>query len=165
MQRITIQAQPFPKAQLGEVLRRHAIAVNEHARQFFAHAAFSTEDFPTEVCAAILPLRELGLADGATLDDILALLPAQGLKLCRPATGLFLRLAWPEQPQGANSVLSGTHRAPEGSVTVLSKPLEADDRFPKGLYLRKVDGLLWLRGYVCSADYGWSADDVLAFEL
>ena len=164
MHRITIQAQPFPKTELGEMLRQNSIAVNDYARLFFAHAGFSTEDYPPEVCVAILPLRELGLENGATLDELIVRLPALGLKLCRPATGLFLRLAWPEQPQSASSVLSGTHCAPEGSVTVLSKPLEADDHFPKGLYLRKVDGILWLRGYVCDAVYRWSADDMFAFE-
>ena len=165
MQRITIHAQPFPKERLDEELRRHAVAVNDYARQFFAHAAFRTDDYPPELCVALLPLRELGLTEGAALSEIFARLPAFGLKPCRPATGLFLRLCWREQPESTNSVLSGTHRSPEGAVTVLSEPLEADERFPKGLYLRKVEGVLWLRGYVCSDDHRWSPDDVFAFEL
>ena len=165
MQRITIHAQPFPKERLDEELQRRSVAVNDYARQFFAHAAFRTDEFPPEVRLALLPLRELGLPEGATLPEIFAQLPAFGLKPCRPAAGLFLRLGWPDQPESANAVLTGTHRSPEGAVTVLSEPLEPDERFPKGLYLRKVEGVLWLRGYVCSDDHRWSPDDVFAFEV
>ena len=165
MQRITIHMRPFPKVRLDEELRRRSVAVNDYARQFFAHAAFDTEEFPPEVRLALLPLRELGLTEGAALPEIFARLPGFGLKPCRPEVGLFLRLCWCDQPESANSVLTGTHRSPEGAVTVLSEPLEEDGRFPKGLYLRKVGSVLWLRGYVCSEDHRWSPDDVFAFEL
>lgn len=164
MQTIMIHAQPFPGTRLDEVLQSHSISVNDYARQFFAHPTFVPDDYPPAVCAVLLSLRELGLADGATLGEIYARLPAFGLKPCLPTTGLFLRLAWREQPESENLVLSGTHRSPEGAVTVFSKPLEDDDRFPKGLYLRKVGGVLWLRGYICDESYRWSADDVFAFE-
>ena len=44
-------------------------------------------------------------------------------------------------------------------ITVHARPI------PRSLYLRKVEGVLWLRGYVCSEDHRWSPDDVFAFEL
>ena len=81
-----------------------------------------------------------------------------------PCTGLFLRLAWRDQPQSRNSVLSGTHSAPDLSVTVLSEIPEQSDAFPKGLYLRNVDGKLWLRGYICDAAYRFPGDTLFAFE-
>ena len=63
-----------------------------------------------------------------------------------------------------NSVLSGTHRAPDQAVTVLTAVLEEDNDFPKGLYLRNADGKLWLRGYVCDAEHHFSGDDLFAFQ-
>ena len=69
-----------------------------------------------------------------------------------------------DQVRSENSVLSGTHRAPDGAVTVLSEFIEEDDDFPKGLYLRNVDGALWLRGYICDKTHNWSLADVFAFE-
>jgi hypothetical protein len=75
---------------------------------------------------------------------------------------VFLRLHLTDQSESENTILTGTHRAPDGSITVLSEPLSQDDAFPKGLYLRNVSGRLWLRGYVCDADFLWSASDVFA---
>ena len=34
----------------------------------------------------------------------------------------------------------------------------------KGLYLRNVDGKLWLRGYICDAAYRFPGDALFAFE-
>ena len=77
---------------------------------------------------------------------------------------VFLRLHLTDQRESGNTVLTGTHRAPDGAITVLSEPLSRDDAFPKGLYLRNVSGKLWLRGYVCDDSYVWSASDVFALE-
>ena len=75
---------------------------------------------------------------------------------------VFLRLHLTDQRESGNTVLNGTHRAPDGAITVLSEPLSPEDTFPKGLYLRNVSGTLWLRGYVCDADFVWSPSDVFA---
>ena len=79
-------------------------------------------------------------------------------------TGFFLRLAWTDQPQSQNSTLTGTHGSPDQAVTVLSEIIEQNDTFPKGLYLRNVDGNLWLRGYVCDDAYRFPGDALFAFE-
>ncbi|MBE5766959.1 MAG: hypothetical protein E7335_07350 [Clostridiales bacterium] len=98
------------------------------------------------------------------MDAVIQKAASLGLKPCHPAMGLYLRLAWKTQANSKNTALSGQHRAPDGAVTVLSLPLEKDDVFPKGLYLRSVDGKLWLRGYVCDNLHLWSAEDLFAFE-
>lgn len=67
-------------------------------------------------------------------------------------------------PKAAASVLSGTHRSPEQSVVVLSEETERDDAFPKGLYLRNADGILWLHGYAYDPAYRFSGADLFAFE-
>ena len=115
--------------------------------------------------AAILSLEELGLERGASLDELFQLIKETQFAPCPPDTGFFLRLTWTDQPQSQDSVLTGTHRSPDQAVTVLSEPLERDDAFPKGLYLRKVDGHLWLRGYVCDSAYRFPGDALFALAI
>lgn len=40
-----------------------------------------------------------------------------------------------------------------------------DDEYPKGFYLRVVDGRAWLRGYRCDDGHSWSPDDRFIFQL
>ena len=162
MKRIALKTSPFPKDQIVRVLEEHNIFVNKYAEVFFSHPAFSTEH-TEEMTIAVASLREIGLEDGATLNEIIQQLEKTGCGPCPVNTGLFLRLSWKDQPQSQNSVLSGTHRSPDQAVTVLSEIIERDDTFPKGLYLRNVDGRLWLRGYVCDSSYRFSGDDLFAF--
>ncbi len=163
MRRVDVPAIPLTKEELPAALAAAGVRVNGHAERFFAHPRFAPEGFGGAQ-VVIASLRELGHPEAATLGEILALAPALGLKPCQSETGLFLRLAWTEQEPSRNEILSGQHRAPDGAVTVLSAPLEEDDAFPKGLYLRRVGDTLWLRGYVCGEDHLWSEDDLFAFE-
>ena len=164
MRFITVRAEPFPKEQLPDILKQHAIFTNAYADSYFAHPGFCTDRFPDEVQIGIVSLQELGFEQGATLQEIAEALPDRQLGPCPAAAGLFLRIAWKEQEQSGNTVLTGTHQAPDRAVTVFSPLLEKDDGFPKGLYLRNVDGKLWLRGYICDDTYRWSGSDLFAFE-
>ena len=160
----TVTPFPIPKDEIPAVLRKNHIHVNEYANLYMRHTAFQTEGAQPPIRVALCSLRELGLENGGQYAEIFAKVAERGLSPCRPSTGLFLRLAYSEQVESRNSVLSGTHHAPEGAVTVLSEFLEKDDNFPKGLYLRNVDGTLWLRGYLCDETYHWSPEDVFALE-
>ena len=163
MEFITLKRNPFPKNRISHKLEEHDILINRYAEVFLAHPAFSTEN-TREMTIAIASLREIGLENGGTLNEIFRQIEKSGFKPCPINTGLFLRLAWKNQPQSQNSVLSGTHGSPDQAVVVLSEPIETEDAFPKGLYLRNVDGRLWLRGYVCDSAYRFSGDDLFAFE-
>ena len=163
MELITLNTSPFPKNQISHKLEVHSILINRYAEVFFAHPAFSTEN-TREMTIAIASLREIGLENGGTLNEIFRQIEKCGFKPCSANTGLFLRFTWKNQPQSQNSILSGTHGSPDQAVVVLSEPIETDDAFPKGLYLRNVDGRLWLRGYVCDSEYRFSGDDLFAFE-
>ena len=163
MKWITLKASPFPKNQITEKLEAHNIHINRYAQMFFAHSSFSTEE-TTEMTVGIGALEEIGLENGGTLAEIFRQTEKYGLKPCPVNTGLFLRLAWKDQPQSENAILTGTHRSPAQAVVVLSEIPEPEDGFPKGLYLRNVDGELWLRGYVCDMTYRFSGDDLFAFE-
>ena len=163
MEFITLKRNPFPKNRISHKLEEHDILINRYAEVFLAHPAFSTEN-TREMTIAIASLREIGLENGGTLNEIFRQIEKSGFKPCPINTGLFLRFAWKNQPQSQNSVLSGTHGSPDQAVVVLSEPIETEDAFPKGLYLRNVDGGLWLRGYVCDSEYRFSGDDLFAFE-
>ena len=159
---ITLDPRPLPVGHIAEVLKRHHILTNCHAEVFMAHPRFSPETVEkTDV--VIASLREIGLKDGGSLEEIFRQTAKLGFRPCPVNTGLFLRLAWKEQPPSRNSVLSGQHRSPDGAVVVLTEVLEPDDRFPKGLYLRNVDGQLWLRGYVCDSAFRYAPEDLFAF--
>ena len=163
MKNIVLQTEAIPKDQIPAMLKEHGICMNRYAEEYFAHPRFFIGD-PEEITVTIASLQEIGLENGATLNEIFTHLSKSGMKLCAVSTGLFLRLAWTEQPQSRNSILSGTHDSPDLAVTVLSEIIEQDDAFPKGLYLRNVDGTLWLRGYICDDAYRFPADAMFAFE-
>ena len=164
MRKIVLKIEPIPSEQISDVLKEHGILINHYAEEFFAHPRFST-GCSRETTVTIASLQEIGLENGATLRDIFTHISKTGLKACAVSTGLFLRLAWTDQPQSQNSTLTGTHSSPDQAVTVLSEIIEQDDAFPKGLYLRNIDGNLWLRGYICDDAYRFPGDALFAFEM
>ena len=163
MKQFILTIESLSPAQVQKKLDENHIFINHYAKQFFSHPLFSS-GYTGTITVSIAALDEIGFENGATLDEILKRLPSIGLKPCPPDTGLFLRLAWLDQPQSQNSILSGTHRSPDQAVTVFSTFLEQNDDFPKGLYLRNVDGNLWLRGYICDDSYQFPKDALFAFE-
>ena len=163
MKRIVLKTESLAADQIIKMLEENHILMNDYARMYIAHPRFFSRQ-SEEVSVVIASLQETGLETGATLNEIFRHIQTIGLKPCSPETGAFLRLQWKEQPQSRNSVLSGTHSAPDSAVTVLSELLEEDDAFPKGLYLRNVDGSLWLRGYICDSTYRFPEDALFAFQ-
>lgn len=164
MLEITIQTKPIEKSKVLDILKANNINFNEYAELIFEHSNFHIEGLPSQIKLVMCSLAELGLTNGAVFEEIVTKANACGLCMCHASTGIFLRLSYISQVESKDSVLCGTHRSPEGAVVVLSELLEQDDAFPRGLYLRNVDGQLWLRGYVCDKTYAWAPDDVFAFE-
>lgn len=108
-------------------------------------------------------VASLGLTHGASLTGVLAAAERRGLSLCPPVTGPYLRLVTLSQETAPDSIMSNG-RAPAGSVTIASAPLtQDDDSYPKGFYVRVIDGVPWLRGYRCTDDHTWSPKDRFAF--
>ena len=155
---------PLPADQVLHKLEEHGIRINHYAEKYISHPRFSAGQ-PGEITAAVASLEELGLEKGASLDELFRHIQGTPFSPCPPDTGFFLRLAWTDQPQSQNFILRGTHSSPDGAVTVLSELLERDDAFPKGLYLRKVEGTLWLRGYVCDSAYRFPGEALFALEM
>lgn len=149
---------------LNAELSTQHIQLNAHAQILLEDEVF--DDASTQQVITVVERRvsDLGLSGGGTLSQIFAAAQEHGLKLCPPTTGPYLRLAMTEQVSTTDLVMS-RGRAPEGSFTVAARTLSDDDEFPKGFYLRVVDGQPWLRGYRCDDVHLWSPDDRFIFQL
>lgn len=148
-------------SQLLSRLNAWGILVNGHAETLLKDVVFDQAARPVVVTERTV--AELGL-DGATLAEIFEAARQQGLLLCPMDTGPYLRMALSEQVTSCDSVMS-SGRAPDGALTVASEALSKDDEYPKGFYLRVVDGQAWLRGYRCDDEHTWSPDDRFIFQL
>ena len=96
---------------------------------------------------ATVSVAELGFGEGATYGQLIARALESGLAECPLELGPHLRLQFLDQPEGAAGLPATHGRAPPGAITVASSPLDERDETPKGFYLRRIDGVLWLRGY------------------
>ena len=152
-----------PKGELLTRLEAAGVALNEAGQSLFADARFTTraEPYPLEVVE--VSVADLGLEAGATFARVLEQAAISGLAPCPLELGPHLRLQWLDQPEGFVGQPVTQHRAPPGSLTVASLPVAEDDETPKGFYLRRIEGVLWLRGYRSGADHVWSPEDRFAF--
>lgn len=150
--------------ELAGRLTAAGVLLNPYAETFLTAAMSADVSEPEAVLVATRSVRELGLSEGGTLPEIFERAAVHGLDLCPPATAAYLRLATLDQATAPDRVLS-TGRAPTGSLTVASPRLREDYEFPAGMYVRVIDGDLWLRGYRCDDEHVWSADDTLVFRV
>ena len=153
----------MPKEALLQRLRDSGVELNELAHALFADARFTTSLVPTEVQVAEVSPASLGFHAGASFEQLIEGAAAAGLGLCPLELGPHLRLALLDQLEGAAGRQPTQGCAPHGSITVASRPLDADEEVPKGFYLRRIEGTLWLRGYRSWSGHLWSPGDVLAF--
>lgn len=145
-----------------ELPEHRGIRLNEYAQLYLQHSELQSKKLPKQFNIVLLTPAELGFEEGCTLQQLIARAHSFGFAPCHPMAAVFLRLHLTDQQESENTLLTGSHRAPDGSITVLSEPLSPDDAFPRGLYLRNVSGELWLRGYVCADSFLWSPSDVFA---
>lgn len=141
-------------------LEASAVQLNAHAEALLVHPCFD-ERAPESVTVIQRRVADLGRPEGGTLPAVIAAALRHDLRLCPPETGPYLRLAMTSQSQAPDSVLSAG-RIPTGALHVVSAPLSEDVEFPKGFYLRVVDGVAWLRGFRCDDDYVWPPESVIA---
>ncbi len=153
------------RAELKASLALAGVRLNASAETLLDDPVFATADAESTTTIEIVEctVSELGLTDCAPVPQILTAARERGLEPCPPFTGPYLRLAMLYQPEAPDSVMSNG-RAPTGSVTVASQRLRTEYEYPRGFYLRVVDGQLWLRGFRCSEDAPWHPDDRFAFQ-
>lgn len=143
-------------------LTARGIQLNTYAQTLLDHPCFDERDTQT-VLVAQRTLADLGLRDGGSLPQIIAVARRHGLVPCPPDAGPYLRLTMQHQEQASGSVLSAG-RVPDGALNVISEPLSEDPEYPKGFYLRVVDGVSWLRGFRCDDEYLWPAESLVALQ-
>jgi len=159
----TIQVGGLTRLELREELQRNAISMNESAERLFASEHFTTSATRYSVVTVELTVRNLGFPQGAVIADTYAKAAALGLGLCPLELGPHLRLQYLDQPEGYWGQPKRQHQAPSGSITIASEQLTEDEDFPKGFYLRRIKGVLWLRGYRSGPEHIWEPDDHLMF--
>lgn len=122
------------KAELLWQLGLQGVSLNEYARVLFADPVFAPAKEECQVRPVVVSLPDLGLTDGGTFDEIVQRAGSAGLTPCPTELGPHLRLRYRDQPEGPY-------------LTVASQKLRGEDAFPNGLYLRRLEDGLWLRGY------------------
>jgi hypothetical protein len=159
----TVRVGGVSKRDLLVELQRNDIQLNDYARDLFAHIGFTASPVTSEVSTVELAVANLGYVRGGTIAQLKERAARLGLAVCPLELGPHLRLQWLDQPEGNLGHPPSKHRAPPGSITVVSSQLADDHDTPKGFYLRRIDGVLWLRGYRSAPDDTWSPDDRLVF--
>jgi hypothetical protein len=159
----TVRVGGMSKRELLAELQRNDIQLNGYARTLFAHSEFATSPTTSSIATVELAVANLGYARGATFAQLHSRAAELGLALCPLELGPHLRLQFLDQPEGHLGYPASKHRAPHGSITVASRLLADDHDTPKGFYLRRIDGVLWLRGYRSAPDELWSPDDRMVF--
>lgn len=158
---ISVRVGGLPRVTLLAALRQRGVQLNASATILLEDAVFDSTTAET-IQVVERSVGDLGLTEGAVLSRLLAVAQDRGLLLCPVATGPYLRLSMADQKTAPDSLMS-EGRAPTGSITVASKPVRDDDDYPKGFYLRVVDGVPWLRGFHCTDQYVWSPGDRFMF--
>lgn len=151
------------KSELIHKLRQQSVLMNEYAERLFADDRFTTSDTTYILQTIELTVADLGFPDGATIDQIFKRANDLGLQLCPLELGPHLRLVYLDQPEGSLGHPLQTNQAPYGSITIASDILTEDVDFPKGFYLRRMNGVLWLRGYRADHLHVWNPDDHFIF--
>lgn len=161
-EKIDLEYGGLPQNDLIEKINSSGILLNEYAKTILFSNFFKTSNKTQKITVIKMTIKDLGFPEGATIPQIGRIIKSFGLSECPLEVAPYLRLKLKKQKEIKQEIKNKT---PEGSLTVFSKYNVEDDNFPKGFYLRKISGKLWLRGYCCSLDYTWSPDDQLVFKL
>jgi len=159
----TIRVGGITKRDLLAQLQEAKIQLNESARVLFRHDKFTTSPAVSHIETVELSVADIGYPEGACIGQIHDRAAECGLLLCPLELAAHLRLQYMDQPEGSIGHPPSKYRAPPGSLTVASRELTSDYETPKGFYLRRIEGVLWLRGYRSGPDHVWSAFDRFVF--
>ena len=150
------------KAELLARLQAAGVELNDAGRTLFAHDRFTTSAHSALLETLEDEVAGFGFPQGALLSQIIERAAGLGLAPCALQLGPHLRLQTLDQAEGFVGQPASSHRAPPGSITIVTAPYEDLDQ-PQGFYLRKISGVPWLRGYRAGPDHRWQAEDRLIF--
>ena len=151
------------KWQLMQKLQANSISINEFGEKLIRDNKFTTSESKYSLTIIELSVRNLGFPNGATMPQLFKQATDLGLELCPLELGPYIRLKYLDQPEGNIAASFQQNQAPFGSITIASQRVTDDDDFPKGFYPRKIDGVLWLRGYLADDLHVWNPDDRFIF--
>jgi hypothetical protein len=150
-------------AELLDDLKQAGVELNESGLVLLGSERLRDRTERRPLVTVVLSVRNFGLPQGGRMSEICRRAEELGLSRCPLELGPYFRLQYLDQPEGYWGHPVTKHRAPPGSITIASKPVSDDDKFPKGFYLRRIAGVLWLRGYVSDDLHVYDPDDHLAF--
>ena len=150
-------------SQLMKALEILGVRLNEYAKTLFSSRHFRCSVERHELLTVELSVLDLGFPSGANISDIHDKAAEIGLHPPPIELAPHLRLQYIDQPEGFLGFPITKHCAPPGAITVTSEPLSEDEDFPKGFYLRRIDGVLWLRGYKSGPEHILNVNDRLVF--
>ena len=153
------------KQELLQRLRARGVQLNRAADRLFEDGRFVLLGQSRLVEIAAVSVAELGFPQGATYGQLTARALESGMVECPLELGPHLRLQFLDQPEGSVGQPATRHRAPSGAITVASPALDDREDTPKGFYLRRIDGALWLRGYWSWSGHVWTPEDLLVFAV
>ena len=159
----TVEVGGLTKSQLIQKLQQYSILMNEYGEKLFTDDKFTTSNKKYSLQTVELTVGDLGFPDGANTDRIFKRAEDLGLKLCPLELGPHLRMEYLDQTEGYSGDYLQQQQAPSGSITIASEILAEDDNFPKGFYLRRINGVLWLRGYCADHLHVWNPNDHFIF--
>ena len=127
-------------AELLQELKEQRIQFNPFALQLFEDQVIQTKQHAQTLSLSIVTPSDLGAPFGATLSELLEHAAQRDLEPCPLAVAPYL-------------LLQGILLTKGEYVTLASLPIAKEETYPRGLYLRKRDDGLWLRGYRCDDDF------------
>lgn len=158
-----IEVGGLTKLQLIQKLEQKSILMNEYGERLFANEKFTTSKTKYSLKIVELTVMDLGFPNGATAAQLFKRGSEFGLELCPLELAPHLRLKYLDQPEGDSGNASQQNNAPSGSITIASEVLTKEDDFPKGFYLRRINDVLWLRGYIADELHVWKPEDHFIF--
>lgn len=131
------------------------IGINEYGMNLLDSPLYAFESKEQSIHIREVSLGELGFSNGATYGQIEEWVRSSEFAYIPINFAPYIRIAYRNQKSIEKS-FAGQH--PPDGIIIFSKPLKKAESFPKGFYIRKIKGKLWLRGVVCSTDYHFPPD-------
>lgn len=151
------------KTQLLSQLAVVGKELNDAAQALFASELFNVLETTQSLTTVELSVGQLGFSQGATQPQLFEQALSLGMQLAPIELGPHLRLQYLDQPEGFWGHPETKYQAPPGSIQIASAPLSEDDQFPKGFYLRRIKGVLWLRGFWSDLQHVFQPTDRFVF--
>src|SRR5262245_61745268 len=107
-----------------QALREHGVQLNRAAEALFEDRRFTTLTQSKVIEIAVVSVSDLGFGEGATYQQLTERALEFSLVECPLELGPHLRVQFLDQPEGSAGFPATQHRAPPGSITIASSPLD-----------------------------------------